>query len=299
MTCAQCEFMSPLEPVRDKMTSGLRGLLSGNMPGVKEGCFEGDPGLCGPGSTSWEVLADPAAMVAGIRSLLLQSCHPSAIQGVDEHSGFESDPLGRLHRTVAYVTVSTFGSVPEAQRMAELVIKAHQNVKGVRPDGVPYDANDPRLLLWVHVALVDSLLRSHQLYGKEVLTQSQQDAFVDEQSRIVALLGVTDAPRTSLELKECLDGFRSELYSTEPAIRSVRFIKNPPLPQAYKPFYKLLFAGAAATLEEEHRVLLGLPARQITGLQRTGTGAMCGALRALLREPESRVIAERRAALRA
>lgn len=291
--------MSPLEPVRDKLTSGLRGLLSGNMPGVKDGCFEGDPGLCGPGSTSWEVLADPSAMVAGVRSLLLQSCHPSAIQGVDDHSGFEADPLGRLHRTVAYVTVSTFGSVPEAERMAELVTKAHQNVKGVRPDGVLYDANDPRLLLWVHVALVDSLLRSYQLYGKKSLTSAQQDSFVDEQSRIVALLGVPDAPRSSGELRECLEGFSSELSATEAALRSVRFIKNPPLPPPYRPFYKLLFAGAAATLEEEHRAILGLPTKQNTGLQRTGTGAVCGALRALLREPESRTIAERRAAYRA
>ena len=72
--------------------------------------------LCGPGSASWRVIGEPAAIAGGLRALLLQVAHPLAMAGVADHSAFRTDPLGRLHRTSAYVTASTFGSTPEALR---------------------------------------------------------------------------------------------------------------------------------------------------------------------------------------
>ena len=35
----------------------------------------------------------------------------------------------------------------------------HSRVRGSAPDGRTYSAQDPRLLLWVHIALTDSMLR--------------------------------------------------------------------------------------------------------------------------------------------
>lgn len=288
--------MKPVDAARDKLTSSLRTLLSGDKFGVAPDLYHGDPGLCGPGSTSWEVLADPSAMVGGIRSLLLQSCHPSAIQGVEDHSGFEADPLGRLHRTVAYVTVSTFGAVPEATLMAERVKKAHTNVQGTLPDGTNYDANDPHLLLWVHIALVDSLLQTYKTFGRRPLSRVECDAFVDEQSRVLALLGVSESPRSQSELDQCLREFRKELATTPAARRGVAFIKDPPLPRAYTPFYTALFNGAVETLSTEHRELLEIaPVTPAARAVRVGAAtAITATFRALLHKPESLTIAQKR-----
>ena len=285
-----------IDAARDKFTSSLRTLLSGDKTGVASDQYPGDPGLCGPGSTSWEILADPSAMVGGIRSLLLQSCHPSAIQGVEDHSGFEADPLGRLHRTVAYVTVSTFGAIPEATLMAERVKKAHVNVQGVLPDGTSYDANDPHLLLWVHVALVDSLLQTYKAYGRRPLSSTECDAFVDEQSRVLALLGVSESPRTQDDLNQCLREFRKELATTPAARRGLAFIKDPPLPRAYTPFYTALFNGAVETLYTEHRELLEIaPVSPLARAARVGTAtAITASFRGLLHKPESLTIAQKR-----
>ena len=288
--------MNPVELARDKLTSSLRTLLSGDRTGVAPGQYFGDPGLCGPGSTSWEILADPSAMVGGIRSLLMQSCHPAAIQGVEDHSSFEADPLGRLHRTVAYVTVSTFGAAPEATLMAERVRKAHAAVQGVLADGTQYDANDPHLLLWVHIALVDSLLKTYKTYGRRPLSRTECDSFVDEQSRVLALLGVHESPRSQEELEQCVRDFRKELATTPAARRGVAFISKPPLPSAYGPFYTALFNGAVETLGSEHRELLEIaPVSALVSAARVGTAtAITASFRALLRKPESLTIAQAR-----
>src|SRR2546426_9368031 len=64
----------------------------------------GDPGLFGPDSVTWRVHADaPGMLMGGFASLMLQSLHPLAMAGVDQHSDFRVDPVGRLNKTVAYV----------------------------------------------------------------------------------------------------------------------------------------------------------------------------------------------------
>src|SRR5512140_229706 len=73
----------------------------------------GDRGLYGPDSLTWRVHADlPSMMVGGIAALMLQALHPLAMAGVDEHSDFRVDPLGRLRRTAAFVAAVTFGGMP-------------------------------------------------------------------------------------------------------------------------------------------------------------------------------------------
>ena len=65
--------------------------------GVPEGAR--DDGFFGPASVTWRVSADLASPVAGLRSLLMQALHPLAMAGVDQHSGWRRDPVGRLAAT--------------------------------------------------------------------------------------------------------------------------------------------------------------------------------------------------------
>ena len=111
-------------------------------------------------------MRDLSGAVAGLRALLMQALHPLAMAGVDQHSDWRRDPVGRLAATTAYVTTVTFGERAAAERAAARVRKIHEHVRGTDTvTGQPYAAGDPALLLWVHAALVDSTLAVSELFG--------------------------------------------------------------------------------------------------------------------------------------
>ncbi len=80
-----------------------------------------DEGFFGPASITWRMSADLASPVAGLRSLLMQALHPQAMAGVDQHSGWRRDPVGRLAATSAYLATITFGERAVAARAAARV----------------------------------------------------------------------------------------------------------------------------------------------------------------------------------
>src|SRR5699024_6142615 len=117
-----------------------------------------------------------AGMYAGgIRALLLQSLHPLAMAGVGEHSGFRGDPWGRLQRTSEFIAMTTFGPLEQAEKILDRINRVHTTVVGTARDGRPYDATDPHLLRWVHVAEIDSFLLAHQRYARTPLTPAEAD----------------------------------------------------------------------------------------------------------------------------
>ena len=148
------------------------------------------------------VHGDASMFVGGLRALLLQSLHPLAMAGVAEHSDYRGDPWGRLQRTSTFLAVTTFGPADDAQRAVDKVRGIHRRVHGIAADGRPYEASDPHLLEWVHVAEVDSFLRAHQLYGARPLDQQERDDYVADTARVAAALGVVDPPRTEDELRQ-------------------------------------------------------------------------------------------------
>src|SRR3954451_355572 len=104
------------------------------------------------GSPITVVHGDASMFVGGIRAVLLQTMHPAAMTAVAEHSGYRGDMWGRLARTSRFIAVTTFGTAAHAQQAVDAVRSIHDRVNGTMPDGTPYAASDPRLLLWVHVA---------------------------------------------------------------------------------------------------------------------------------------------------
>jgi len=103
-------------------------------------------GLFAPESIIWKIHADPSMGVAGIRALLQQALHPDAMAGVAKHSNFREDAWGRLQRTGDYVSTLTFAPTSEALALVARVRKVHTSL----------GLDDPHLLLWVHMSLVDS-----------------------------------------------------------------------------------------------------------------------------------------------
>lgn len=206
------------------------------------------------------VHADASMFVGGLRALLLQSLHPLAMAGVAQHSDYRGDPWGRLQRTSTFLAVTTFGTATDAQRAVDKVRGIHRRVRGQAPDGRDYQADDPHLLEWVHIAEVDSFLQAYQLYGAAPLDQAGRDDYVADTARVAAALGVLDPPRTEAELRSRLAGYRNELCSTEAAREAARFLLiTPPLSLLARAPYGVLAASAVSMLPPWARLPLRLP----------------------------------------
>lgn len=208
-----------------------------------------DPGLLGPDSVSWRVIGDTAAFVGGIRALIVQTAHPEVVAGVEQHSRYRDDPLGRLTRTSFYVTETTYGAMPEVERAVEMVRRAHGPVHGRSQRDVPYSAGQPELAAWVHNVLTESFLAAYQAYGPTPLTTDEADRFVEEQTRVGALLGADPMPTTSAELTAWVRDHPA-LARTDDLQHAMEFLQDPPLSLPVRLGYTPLFNAAVATLPD-------------------------------------------------
>jgi uncharacterized protein (DUF2236 family) len=272
-------------PLATPVTRAFRRILSGDPDGrpdwVRALEGPGDVGWFGPGSAIWAVHGSLATLVGGVRALLLQSAHPLALAGVVDHSDYRADPLGRLQRTNRFLTTTTFGSSAQAEAAVTRVRSAHRPVHGTAPDGRTYDAADPELLLWVHVALTDSMLRAAQAYGPRGV---DADAYVADAAVVARAMGIPDPPRSSAALGTVLEAYLPDLAADERTRSVVRFLMAPPLPIAAQPAYQVLSRAAVDLLPPWATALLGLPDRP--GFVRAADEAACtlllGGLRAVV-----------------
>jgi uncharacterized protein (DUF2236 family) len=251
--------------VQEYFSRRFRRLLSGAPDGIPpwlEVVAKGeDPGLFLPSDAPWVVHRDFATLVGGIRALLLQAMHPGALGGVTQHSRYEEDPLGRLSGTIRWLTVTTFGSLEAVAQEANRVNRMHEKVSGEYLDKAgesrPYRASDSDLLLWVHIAFMDSFLRSHQLYSRAVIPGGA-DAYVKLWGKSVKPLGLSSVPTNEAELVKTMSDYSAQLNCDDKALSVIHWIKNAPLPKTAKPVYALLFQAALASLPPEIRVKIGL-----------------------------------------
>jgi uncharacterized protein (DUF2236 family) len=221
-----------------------------------------DDGFFGPGSVTWRLAADLSAPVAGLRSVLIQALHPLAMAGVDQHSDWRRDPVGRLAATSAYVATITYGDRASASRAAERVRVIHDHVRGTDTvTGLPYAAGDPALLLWVHAALVDSVLAAARLFGTP-LSDADADAYVGEMAVSAELLGVPRGliPDHVAALQEYIDGVRPVLRRTAAAAESMGYMLDPEgMGEEVAELWQDLRDAALAALPGWARDLYGYP----------------------------------------
>ena len=238
-------------------------LLSGSETGKPPwlgAVAEGDQaGLYLPNQAPWIVHGDFATLVGGVRALLMQALHPGSLTGVRQHSRYEQDPLGRLAGTIRWLTVTTFGPANANQSEANRVNRLHTRVKGEYQtssgESRKYQAADKDLLLWVHVAFMDSFLRAHQNYSKRPIPGGA-DEYIRLWAESVKPLGLAVAPLNEAELLATLKDFEDQLVVNADTREVIKWLKNPPLPPLAKPFYRLFFFAALATLPKNYQELL-------------------------------------------
>ncbi|MGI8694761.1 MAG: oxygenase MpaB family protein [Geodermatophilaceae bacterium] len=191
-----------------------------------------DPGLFGPDSITWRVHGDPVLAVGGLRALVLQALHPRAMAGVASHSGFRSDPWGRLQRTAEYVGRVSFGTTEEAHRAAARVRGVHRKLTATDPEaGVSFRIDEPELLLWVHCCEVDSFLTTVRRAGLP-LTDDDAERYLAEQVLAATLVGLPAGavPASSADLSDYFSDVRPQLRLTAQARDAARFVLLPPMP---------------------------------------------------------------------
>jgi uncharacterized protein (DUF2236 family) len=213
-------------------------------------------GIFTPNSVTWRLHSDPAMAVGGIRALLQQALHPEAMDGVAKHSNFREDAWGRLQRTGDYVSTITFATTEEAFALAARVRKIHSSL----------GLDDPHLLLWVHMSMVDSFLDIAIRSGMAI-SDAQADDYLAEMVTFAQLVGVSaaDVPCTVSQMQKYFSDISSELRASEDAKRASLFLTIPPLPTAVRfatpaaPAWASLALLAASSLPSWARSLYGTP----------------------------------------
>ena len=105
----------------------------------------------------------------------------------------------------------------------------HNHVNGTDPvTGLAYRAADPNLLLWIHAAMVDSIVHVVQRYGRG-LDATAADRYVGEMARFAELVGVAaqDVPAGVVALEEYIRSV--DLLQATPAARdAMAVVLDPP-----------------------------------------------------------------------
>ncbi|SUZ36200.1 hypothetical protein CPBF1521_20810 [Xanthomonas arboricola pv. juglandis] len=171
----------------------------------------GDPGIFGPDSVTWRVHSEfPGMLSGGLCALMLQLLHPRALAGVYDHSNFRADLIGRLRRTTNFVAGTTYAPRAEAEQLIARVRSIHSHIHGHTADGVPYDANDPQLLTWVHVTEAYGFLQGCRRYCRDVPAHIA-DRYYDEARRVAEALGAADVPASEAQVDAYFATVRGQL----------------------------------------------------------------------------------------
>jgi uncharacterized protein (DUF2236 family) len=233
-----------------------------------------DDGLFGPDSVTWRVHLEPVLWIGGFRALLLQSLHPRVMRGTYQNSAL-FDPKkawSRFVRTVEFVGTRTFGSTPDVERSAARVRRLHASLSGHDPEtGWSFRLDHPSHLMWVHATEIDSYAQVARRAG--VLDDAGVERYLAESVRAARVVGLEDAPSTSVAMRDYLESVRPELHLTDEARQAVGALFRPraEAPQSVRLAVPAIATVALGTLPRWARRLYGLPGLPTTDLATTVT----------------------------
>ena len=214
----------------------------------------GEPALAPADGVSWRVFANPVTLfIGGVTAVLLELSEPSVRSGVWDHSSFARDPGTRLRRTGFAAMMTVYGPRSATEALIARVVKMHGHVKGSTPDGVAYQANDPRLLDWVHATAAFGFSEAYHVYARPLSAQEKDAAFT-EGGPSALLYGATGAPRSRAEWEALLAATAPGLEESAILADFMRIMGDAPiLPAPMRPLQRLLVRAAVEITPEPVR----------------------------------------------
>lgn len=175
-----------------------RQIFENGLEYVRDTAAGREQGLFDPAGATWRISREVALLAGGGRALLLQLAHPAVAQGVESHSHFRADPIGRGQGTFTSVYQIFFGDLDTALAAAHHVHFMHDRVYGtIAPEtsqrlaGQPYRANDPQALLWVWATLVDTTLLVFERAIRPLSEQERREYYRDVR-RFAVIMGTPE-----------------------------------------------------------------------------------------------------------
>ncbi|URD60317.1 DUF2236 domain-containing protein [Sphingomonas sp. KRR8] len=257
--------LAPTENIRRRIAGEVVAFFNDQAKGQAP-IVRSPDALCPPGGVAWRVHGDVTGMiVGGVAALLLQMLHPKALAGVWDHSDFKANMHGRLRNTARFIAVTTYGARTEAEAAIARVRRIHDHVNGTLPDGTPYDANDPHLLAFVHIAGSAMFLAGWRRFGEPGMSAADRDRYWAEVAPIARLLGAEPVPETEADANALLTSYLGELRA-DTRSRTIRDIILNAQPEQLRavPLQALLMRAAID--------LLPPVARRLHGLRSSGVG---------------------------
>jgi uncharacterized protein (DUF2236 family) len=230
-----------------------------------------DYGFFGPGSVTWKVWSYPTSLTVGFqRSVVVEELDPSLIAAVDQTNAVRYRPRTRYDRTLRYFALISLGDTRSAVKASDVLVKVHAKGVGIEPlSGNPYDANDPKSQLWIHLTAWHSILYAYECYGPGKLTPEEESRYWEECAVAAELqtCDPADVPRSREGIRDYFAYMRPRLAGSEAAQSMMDHLLNaevmlPPVPRALRPatwvINKALRAATIATMPQWMRKLGGL-----------------------------------------
>lgn len=222
----------------------------------------GEPALAPQDGVAWRVFAHPVSLfVGGVAAVLLELAEPSVRSGVWDYGGFQRDPAMRLRRTGFAAMMTVYGPRSAAEQLIARVVRMHGHVTGTTPDGVPYRANDPRLLDWVQASAVFGFTEAYHRYVQPLSAPEKDAAFVEGQAS-ARLYGATGLPRSWAGWDALLAATAPRLEGSDILADFLRIMNETPIvPAPLRPLQRLLVRAAVEISPEPLRSLPQLRGR--------------------------------------
>lgn len=247
------------------------------LPPVDFSAPAGAPALFEADSVSWRVMKNPVALVVGgFAAVILELAEPRVRTGVWEHTTFRSDPVTRIRRTGFAAWVTIYAPADIARAMIGGVVRAHARVEGHTPAGIPYRANDPELLSWVHATAAYGFVEAYNRYVR-TLTPEEVDRFYAEGAPAAALYGADRPPTSKADVEAMFAAMAPKLERSEIVFEFMSIVRAAPL-LPIKAVQRLMLRAAVSMTPAWARDRLGLgPKLSLRGGEHTLLRALGGA----------------------